>query len=34
MVNTIFIMNEHLKVTKVLTVNGQNTFFDVLYTLD
>ena len=34
MVNTIFIMNEHLKVTKVLTVNGQNTFFDDLYTLD
>ena len=34
MVNTIFIMNEHLKVIKVLTVNGQNTFFDDLYTLD
>ena len=34
MVNTIFIMDEHLKVAKVLTVNGQNTFFDDLYTTD
>ncbi len=34
MVKNIFILNKHLKTTKVLTVNGQNTFFDDVYTLD
>lgn len=34
MVSNIFILDEHLKTSKVLTINGQNTFFDDLYTLD
>ena len=34
MVKNIFILNKHLKTTKVLTINGQNTFFDDIYTLD
>ena len=34
MVNTIFILNESFKATCVLTINGKNTFFDDLYSLD
>lgn len=34
MVNTIFILNEKKVVTKVLTVDGKNTFFDDLFTMD
>ena len=34
MVNTIFILNQHYKTEKILTVSGVNTFFDDLYTLD
>ena len=34
MVNTIFILNESFKTTCVLTVNGKNTFFDDLYSMD
>ena len=34
MVKNVFILNKHLKTTKVLTINGQNTFFDDIYTLD
>ena len=34
MVNTIFILDEYYKTQKVLTVNGANTFFDDLYTMD
>ncbi|MGM9543636.1 MAG: phage tail spike protein, partial [Romboutsia timonensis] len=34
MVKTIFILNEQLRVIKVLTVGGQNTFFDDKYIAD
>lgn len=34
MVKNVFILDEHLKTDKVLTVNGKNAFFDDLYTLD
>lgn len=34
MVNNIFILDEHLKVDKVLSVNGKNAFFDDAYILD
>ena len=34
MVNTIFILDEYYKTQKILSVNGANTFFDDLYTLD
>ena len=34
MVNNVFILDEHLKTDKVLTINGKNTFFDDIYTLD
>ena len=34
MVNNIFILNEQLKVIKVLTVNGYNTFFDDTFSQD
>ncbi len=34
MVNTIFILDQHYQVIKVLTVNGKNTFFDDLYSID
>ena len=34
MVSNIFILDEHLKTSKVLAINGQNTFFDDVYTLD
>ena len=34
MVKNVFILDEHLKTSKVLTINGKNAFFDDLYTLD
>ena len=34
MVKNVFILDEHLKTDKVLTVNGKNAFFDDIYTLD
>ena len=34
MVDTIFILDEDLKSSKILTINGKNTFFDDLYTQD
>lgn len=34
MVNTIFILDQHYQVIKILTVNGKNTFFDDLYSID
>ena len=34
MVKNIFILNENLKVIKVLTTGGQNTFFDDMYSVD
>lgn len=34
MVDNVFILDEHLKVSKVLSVDGQNTFFDDLYISD
>ena len=34
MVNNVFILDEHLKTDKVLTINGKNAFFDDIYTLD
>ena len=34
MVKNVFILDEHLKTNKVLTINGKNAFFDDLYTLD
>lgn len=34
MVKNVFILDEHLKTTKVLTINGENAFFDDIYTLD
>ena len=34
MVSNIFILDEHLKTQKVLTVNGRHTFFNDLYTQD
>ena len=34
MINTIFILDEYYKTKKVLTVDGVNTFFDDLYTMD
>ena len=34
MVETIFILDEHLKTSKALTVNGRNNFFDDCYSMD
>ena len=34
MVETIFILDEHYKTSKVLTVNGKNNFFDDCYSMD
>ena len=34
MVNNIFILDKHLKTTKVLTPHSENVFFDDTYTLD
>ena len=34
MVKNIFILNENLKVVKALTTDGQNTFFDDMYSVD
>ena len=34
MVDNVFILDEHLKVSKVLSIDGQNTFFDDLYISD
>ena len=34
MVKNVFILDKHLKTSKVLTINGKNAFFDDLYTLD
>ena len=34
MVNTIFILDQHYQVINVLTINGKNTFFDDLYSID
>jgi phage minor structural protein len=34
MVETIFILDEHLKTSKALTVNGKNNFFDDCYSMD
>jgi len=34
MVNTVFILNEKKITTRVLTIDGKNSFFDDLYTMD
>ena len=34
MVKNVFILDKHLKTSKVLTINGKNAIFDDLYTLD
>ena len=34
MVETIFILDEHLRTSKLLTVNGKNNFFDDCYSMD
>ena len=34
MVKNVFILDKHLKTSKILTINGKNAFFDDLYTLD
>ena len=34
MVKSVFVLDEHLKTDKVLTINGKNAFFDDIYTLD